>query len=494
MNMINVRENGGYSIYDQASEMVRLSEGMSENKMLQPVPIQRTIKALEYFKQLLDVNGVTEVHALATAAVRNAANQELFLERIAFETGFQFRVLSGDEEAYYDFLGVVNSIELEDALIMDIGGGSTELIWMKNRRLKRAVSIPFGSVTLTERFQDIKPRKKRIEAAKKYFNALLDAFDWIGKVEGVRIVGLGGVLRTLAKIDRAENGHSIENMHNYRIQRPDMERICARILDAEDGTLDKIPGISKKRADIMTMGIIPFLVAMERVRPPEIRISGNGLRDGYFFETHFSENRMPLVVENVLVHSKENMMRRYTFNERHARHIKKLSLEIFDGLSTAGFEFQLADRKILSTAALLHDIGTHIEYYDHHIHGFYLILNGRLEGLTNGERISVAYLVGSHREASIKNRMIEFESIVNREEIQRLGCLTILLRLAEQLDRAENGVVEQISVRIEPDAVVFLLHAKQFPELEVNSAQRFADRFEKQYGKKLKFVHVTQAE
>ncbi len=480
MNIIGINERGGYSIFDQASEMVRLSEGMGEKLTLQPLPIKRTIDALLYFKKLIEVNNTAEVYALATAAVRMAVNQKEFLSQVKSETGFDFIVLSGDQEAYYDYLGVVNSMSMDDALILDIGGGSTELIWMKNRKLKEAISLPFGSVTLTERFNDIKNKKKRVEAAHKYIDKHLDQLPWLKELKGKTVIGLGGVIRTLGKIDRDLNGYPIENMHNYRMHESEVDAICDRILTTDVKDLDKISGISKKRADIITLGILPFKCIFERIDSPEIRISGNGLRDGYFYEKYFPSINQPIIVKDVLLQSKQNMINRFEINETHAKHVQFLALKIFHSLEQT-VQYNETDQKILSTAALLHDIGIHIEYYDHHIHGFYLILNGRLEGLTNPERIAVAYLVGSHREEVIKSRMSDFENILSKAEISRLSKLIVLLNIAEQLDRAENSAVKDIDIRIVNGQVILKLLSTESTDLEKASSKRFSERFEKQY-------------
>ena len=172
------------------------------------------------------------------------------------------------------------------------------------------------------------------------------------------------------------------------------------------------------------------------------------------------------------------MINRFEINERHAKHVQFIVLKLFNALSSIT-NYKDTDKKILSTAALLHDIGTHIEYYDHHVHGFYLILNGRLEGLTNPERISVAFLVGSHREAGIKSRMVDFENILSKAELNRLGKLVVLLNIAEQLDRAENCAVKDLEIIIESDRVLIKLISDESTELEKASAKRFSERFEK---------------
>jgi exopolyphosphatase/guanosine-5'-triphosphate,3'-diphosphate pyrophosphatase len=231
---------------------------------------------------------------------------------------------------------------------------------------------------------------------------------------------------------------------------------------------------------------LPFKCLFDRLDTPEIRISANGLRDGYFFEKYFTSIGQPVIVPDVLLSSKENMLRRFDVNEVHAEHVKMLTLQMFDAFMKLG-DLQANDRKIISAAATLHDVGIHIEYYDHHVHGFYLILNGRLDGLTNAERLSVAYLVGSHREESIRNRMTEFEGILSKAEVSRLGKLVVLLNIAEQLDRAERGAVKDLKIKILKNRISIQLISDESVELERTSASRYAERFAKQFGISLTF-------
>ena len=484
MNILGINEKGGYSLIEQASEMVRLSEGMGENQMLGEIPMERTINALIYFKKLLDVYQVVDVYPLATAAVRMAKNQADFLKRVEYATGLDFIVLSGDQEAYYDYLGVVNTMALTDAVILDIGGGSTEIIWMSKRLFKKGISLPIGSVTLTEKVSHHKSRKKRIEQATLEIEKLYSDVPWLSELKGLPIIGLGGILRTLGKIDRNINAFPIENMHNYKLDPNEVEHLFNLIHSTEDKDLDKIDGISKRRADIITMGILPFKCLLEKLASPEVRISGNGLRDGYFLEKHLLSKGQASVVPDVLTHSQENFINRFEINKSHAAHVQFLALKLFDAFKNTDY-FQINDRKLLMTAAMLHDIGMHIEYYDHHIHGFYLVLNGRLDGLSNTERLTVAYLVGSHREENIKGKMKDFETIISKSEIQRLGKLVCILNLAEQLDRAENGVVKDINALVFGDTFSIELISNEPCDLERAAAGKFIDRFEKNFGLKL---------
>ncbi len=491
MHIIGVNEFGAYSIFEQAKEMVRLSEGLNEDAILKPIPIERTIKALNYFKRLIDVNNVKEVYALSTAAVRMAKNKDDFLMQVKESTGFEFRILSGEEEAYYDYLGVINSMDFKDAVIIDIGGGSSEIIWVENRKLKKAISLPIGSVILTEMFKNIKNKKKRIEKAEDYTRECFAAIHWLKEIKELPVIGLGGVIRTIGKVDRNQNDYPIENMHNYHMTIDEVNGIFTMIFNTNVRELGKIEGINRRRADLMTLGILPLKTLLETVSAKELRISGNGLREGYFYEVYFSKQQKNIILDDVLVHSSQNIMKRFCVNEDHAQQVKKMALTLFEKLKVL-HDFTTQDRKILKIAALLHDIGMHIEYYDHHIHGMYLLLNSKIDGLTNFEHIAVAFLVGNHRQKSIKERIKEYEPIICKKDMARLEKLSVFLQIAEQLDRVENGVVKNINVKINNKNVKIALLADENPELDIESAMRFKDKFEKYFNRKLEIYYCER--
>lgn len=481
MNIIGINEAGGYSIFDQAKEMVRLSEGLLESHYLQDKPMDRTIKALKYFKKLIKMHEITEVHALCTAAVRMAKNQGLFLRRVKEEVGLNFRVLSGEEEAYYDYLGVVNSMVCDRAVLIDIGGGSTEIVWLENRQFKDAVSLPYGSVLLTEMFGEIPHKKKRIKKSLEFIKEQLEGIPWLKEVKGYPIIGLGGTIRALGKIDKNMNDYPIRNMHNYHLTTGEIEFLVDKVFTAVDGEESEIEGISKKRADVMTMGLIPLYALIHKIEAREMRISGNGLRNGYFYEKYFESIHQTIIVKDVLEHSYMNMMRRFSVAEEHASHVQQLALSLFDQMMPI-HQFKAPDRQVLAIASLLHDVGIHIEYYDHHLHGMYMLLYTRIHGLRIKEHVRVAFLVGNHRIGGLKHIIDDYRTMFTKRELRRIQHLSIFLQIAEQLDRSVTGVVEKIETEIIDDYVMIYLHAKEIPELEMEAARRFSESFKKAFG------------
>lgn len=484
MNIYGINELGGYSVFEQAKEMVRLSEGLDQDNLLKSEPINRTLNALKYFKRLMDVNKVSHIFALSTAAVRMAENQKYFLETVKTEIGIEFSVLSGKEEAYYDYLGVVNTIAFSDAVLVDIGGGSTEIVLVKNRELIESISLPFGSVILTEHFKKQKNRKKQIENAENFILDQLKEVSWLKEGEGLPIIGLGGIIRSLGKVHRNLNRYPIENLHNYGMSSEEVDAVIDLIKNTDPDEMYKIDGINKRRADLMTLGSTPLYMIMKYIRAPEMRISAYGLRDGYFLEYLNIDRHQSVMFPDVLEASVHNMMNRFFVNQAHAHQVEKIAVKLFEGFSSL-HHFDANDLKLLRISALLHDIGMHIEYYDHHLHGMYLLMNSKIDGLSNLEHLAVAFLVGNHRSSSIKDRFKIYEPFIDKDFFTKYTKLAVILQISEQLDRAEIGNIRALSIDIKENAIYIKLESDEMPTLDMESAMRFSDRVKKYYDKEL---------
>ncbi|RQD68893.1 MAG: exopolyphosphatase [Tindallia sp. MSAO_Bac2] len=489
MLLMKVYADGSYKMLDQVKDMVRLSEGMGEERTLKPMPIKRTMNTLKLFRKLIQVHRTDYVIPVATAAVRGAKNQKQFLEKVEAETGFQFRVISGEEEAYYGYMGVINTLPVERGITIDIGGASTEIGWIEKNQLKEAVSLDFGAVTLTEKYigrETISPEKvAKVEAC---ITKELEKLEWLKALKHYPVIGLGGTIRTLAKMDKHKIGYPLESLHNYQMTFDEVEEAYSKVTRGTVPEIKKLPGINKDRADIIAAGLAPVHALMKRMKTEKLVISGNGLREGVFFEQYLKEIDYPKpVLEDVLFHSADNIIKNFGMNEKHCHRVKKLALALFDQTSELHGMGE-NERKLLAVAALLHDLGMCIDYYNHHKHGFYLALNVRINGLRNRERVMVAYLVGSHRESNLKEDWKQFDMLIKEADMEKVEKMSIFLKIAEKLDRSEYGSVEDLVCYITEEDVQVMVKSENAPELEVTSAMTFSKEFKKMYHRKLFIV------
>lgn len=488
LNIVQVYDNGAYNLLDQAKVMVRLSENLQGDHQLKQEPMDRTIHAIRLFQKLLSAYEVKRVIAVATAAVRMAKNGEAFLEDVFEKTGVQFQIISGHQEAYYDYLGAVNTLELNNYVMIDIGGGSTEIALIENRQLMESISLPFGSVIMTEAFMTGVDRKKNFEDLEAYVLGHVKKLSWLKKAKGYPVVGMGGVIRTIGKIDKQRKKYPAVSLHNYQLNKKETFQIVKKLMESSPQEIGQMPGASKDRADILGPGVIPLKVLMEHIKSELFVVSGNGLRDGLFFETYFQLDEKPVIVENVLEHSLDNVMKRYHIHKQHSDHVAKLSLELFDALKP-WHDFTEVERKTLYVAAKIHDIGMHIEYYNHHRHGFYLTLNSRIYGLNNEETIWAAFMVSLHREDKFKEELEPYKVVVDKAKLERLRKISLFIRMAEKLDRSESQVVQRLDIDVVSQTVLLTLLSKEDAELERMATELFSKEFEQYYQLKLKIIN-----
>ena len=286
MTVTEVDAHGRCQTVNQLKRYVRLSENMGSEKVLQPAAIERTMAALTEFKSVYDPLPNKEIKAVATAAVRQATNQKAFLKRVKDDLDLTLTVISGASEARYDYLGVVNTLPMVNGLIVDTGGGSSELILVQNQQLKHVVSIPLGSVTLSQNYlEPDKVQAASLFSAMTFVNNVFNDIWWLREAMNLPIIGLGGANRTLAKINRRKkNFLNVEDVHGYKLTAADCYATLTQLLGLDLAERKKIPGLSKERADIIIGGLIPVILLMRLLDSQQIIFSNAGLRDGLLFD------------------------------------------------------------------------------------------------------------------------------------------------------------------------------------------------------------------
>jgi exopolyphosphatase/guanosine-5'-triphosphate,3'-diphosphate pyrophosphatase len=471
-----------FQLIDQLRERVRLSEGMGAENILRPEPMERTLRLLKVFRLLCDANDIDTIIATATSATRDARNQAEFLERVEKEAGLQLRVLSGDEEAYYGYLGAVNSLPIQNGLVIDIGGGSMEIGRVHDRQLAQTASLPLGAVRLTETFiKNDPPKRTDIRLINRYLDAMLGSISWISAESKDTLVGLGGTIRTLAKIDQARRHYPLERLHGYQLSLAAIEHSLHDLQQMTLSRREKVPGLSSDRADVIIAGTLALIKLMQQAGYNELVVCSQGLREGLFYEQFLKDSDSPLVPD-VRAFGLANLAYLYNVNWSHARHVETLAVSLFDQLHTL-HHYGPFERSVLSSAALLHDIGVAIDFYNHDEHSAYLILNADLPGFTHREIALMSLLTRYHRSGT--PNIQDFRGLLTKADEVRARKLSALLRLAEYLERSRTQVVQSITCRLRSQAVYLTCHVRGDASTEVWAADQNAGLFKQTFKRDL---------
>ncbi|HEX2231733.1 MAG TPA: Ppx/GppA phosphatase family protein [Thermoleophilaceae bacterium] len=432
-----------WSLTDEIREAVRVGEGMGEENELQPGPMDRAVHTAAVFAAFCKASGVEDVRALATSAIRDARNREELLNQIKERTSLDVRVISGEDEARYGYLAIANSTTLEDGAGIELGGGSLQLTRMVGRRLEESASLPLGSVRMSERFlPEEKASGKQMKALRAHVTEELEGCDWW---EGERLAGIGGTIRNLAAAAQKRVDFPDVDVGGFELTREALEDLVEELASKPASKRGDIKGIKPDRADVILGGSLVVAAAMDCGDFDALEVSEAGLREGVFFE-HALDGDPPLF-DDVRRQSVKNLAHRFNTNPEHVQHVGKLSLEIFDGLAVAGLH-DLGDeeRELLWAACVLHDIGTAIDYDDHHRHSYYLILHAGLPGYTPRELVLIGLIARYHRKGDPDAS--DLADLERKGDKQRLEVLCGVIRLAEQLERSRDQSVAAVEIDV----------------------------------------------
>ncbi len=465
--VVNATPGYAYRLEDEIREVVRLRQGMTK-RGLSDEAMTRALFTLRLFTRFCNSLGVDTILPTATSAVREAANGVLFLERVRRETGLSLRILDGEKEAYYGTLGALNEVPLTQGFVVDIGGGSAQISEVQDRRFLRGQSFTLGALALTERFVDTDPvTTAQFEALQAEIERQLNEAEWLKKKSGP-LVGLGGTIRNLAKIEAVRQNYPLSTLHGFSLSEESVQKSVDLFRELPLTEREKIPGLKKDRADIILPGAMVILAIMNRLQADYLTVSQNGLREGVFLEQFWQHLSYP-VIADVRRFSTLNMARTYQYQKPHANHVRYLAGRLFEQLAPL-HGYGLPERELLDAAALLHDLGTIISYDNHHKHSQTLIVNSGLPGFTPRETALIALLTRYHRQGT--PTLSEYILLMKPDDDILLIRLASILRLAEYLERGRNATIDDIAVSWDDANLHLTLVADEYPAVELWEAER----------------------
>jgi exopolyphosphatase / guanosine-5'-triphosphate,3'-diphosphate pyrophosphatase len=480
--------DGWWKRTDEIHEAVRIGEGQAVGGDLRPEPVRRALATLELFSHFTRATGLDpiQVDAVATSAIRSASNREWFLERA--RECLPIRVLSEEEEAHYGYLAAVNSTTLADGAVLDLGGGSLQLVRVKEREARKLRSWPLGAVRMTERFlpSGAPAPKKALKALRAHVIEEVSDASWIGN--GGRLVGIGGTVRNLAVAAQIAAELPTFGVQGFLLTRDALDDLVSRLAAVAPADRAKeVRGIKPARADVILAGAVAVQGVLEAGGYEGVEVTEAGLREGVFFERHLAPGGL---FEDVRRDSVLNLHAQYDgVDEQHVEHVARLALQMWDELGEAGLHAaDAAERELVWAAAMLHDIGVRVDYDDHHKHSRYLILNGGLPGWSQREIALVAQMARYHRKGS--PGLDDLGALARKGDRELVARGSSLLRLAEQLERSRDQLVRAARVRVADGHVELRLEGRGDVSLAKWAAERETDLFERAFDKRLDVVEA----
>lgn len=465
MIIADVTSEGHLEVVDRVKEMVRLGRRSFTTGRLTEEAMEMTVHTLAHFRRLADIRRVGRMRAVATSAVREAHNRAEFIRRIRRETGIAVEVISGAEEAKLIFLAARHAVGLEGGphLLLDVGGGSVELVLVKDARPLWMRSVKLGAARLTELFltDDPPSAAQRRHLEKHLDNQIGALIQSARRARVTRVIGTSGTINTIVAMARAARGQELGRLHGASASAAEVAHISQQLLEANAAMRSDLPGIDAKRADQMAAAGLLADFVLRRSGAPELVACTWAIREGLLLG--LARAAIARGSEDARRRSVNALAARFSGSNEHGRQVAKLALELFDATALV-LGLPESGKELLEYAALLHDIGHAIDHDRHNRHSYYLIKNAEMLGFDPLEIEMIALAARGHRKQAAQLESPELRSLsASRRRLVR--AMAAILRVADALDRSHFGVVKKVDVTYSPGRL----------EIEVGSAREKAD-------------------
>jgi len=453
-------ESQSFKVLDRLRETVRFGTFHEPNRKLSELDIKKGIATLKRFKKLAEGHKISEITACATSSIREASNGKEWLLKIKDELGIDAHAISGPEEARLIYLGVLSGTELagKKAGIIDIGGGSTEIIIGDQQFIYHLSSTKIGAVRLSDReLKDELDLDLKIKNIEKNIEGLLTTkIQQIEQIGFDLLIGTSGTVQTLARIDYRRNNFihddNIPNLNQYKISYDSICSILEMMIKTPKEKRAEVFNISPNRAEIILAGTLILNVIMKNLKAKEIIYSDRALREGLIVDRLLIKGIIKdrlLYQQTVRQRSILELAKKYHFPEEHSYQVKKLSSIIFEKTKGMLHNWSNKEKEFLEAAAILHDIGSIVAHNDHHKHSYYLIRNSGLLGFNDEEVELIANIARYHRQSNPKDDHPNYGKLTSDQK-KMVKELSSFLRIAEGLDKGHKCAIKDIEISINP--------------------------------------------
>lgn len=470
-----------YRLVYENKESARLSQKIRPDGSIAYQDIRSITPILVQFDAICRNYGCREVVVAATAAIRNAANQDEIVRVIHEQTGLTVTVLSGEQEAYYGFLGVVSTMDVNDGFIIDIGGGSSEITLFRDRKMMASISLPLGVVNGQEQFSNKGAwNEECVHALQEQIIQLLNEHPWIKSAPHLPLIGLGGTARTLGKMDQRRLDYALNVAHYYKIEGDSLsyyEELLPQLPLEKRKALD---GLSKSRADIIVPGIIILNTIYTYIHAAHYVVSGTGLREGLLFEAEritlpAAGEVVPFQVKNILAFDN-------ACSAVHLEFVQKTVKTLYQGIassSTDSWENQ-SELTLLYAAAMLYQVGKNVRYHQYDKHTFYWLTHVPMIGLDHHKSLICACIASGM--TPNKKAILPYKSLLQHDDYVQIERLGVLLQLAIALDVSVTQSIQLISASTGEENFYLELKLHKEAPLELRELDGLLKAFKKAWG------------
>lgn len=453
-----------FTMIAKEKETVRLGDRNLETGELKPEVIKKAIACLGRFQAIAKSLEAESIIAVATSAVREAPNGREFLHQVETELGLSVDLISGQEEARRIYLGVLSGMEFnhQPHIIIDIGGGSTEIILGDSEEARSLTSTKVGAVRLTGEFITTDPiSDTEFQYLEAYARGMLersveDVLSKLQPSEIPKLVGTSGTIETIAMINAREKmGVIPSTLNGYQFSLQDLRTWVTRLRRINSVERAAISGMPERRSEVILAGAVILQEAMTLLGVDSVTLCERSLREGVIVDWMLTHGLIADKLRyqgSVRERNVLKIAKKYQVNLEHSDRVAKFALSLFDQTQGKLHPWGKDERQLLWAAAILHNCGHYISHSAHHKHSYYLIRNGELLGYNETDIEIIANLARYHRKSPPKKKHENYRNLLHKEHRQMVCQLSAILRLAVALDRRQIGAVSHVQCEYLPHA------------------------------------------
>lgn len=490
LTLAEIDDTGYFKIIDELRTPIRICFQKESDSSVFKDSLAQLLSTLRSYRSLCITSGADKIIALATESFNNSLknfsnNDELFT-LFKDEFNINLKILPLKDEIYYNYLGVINNLTVENSLLIETTGSATNFIWIKDNKLKEWATIPIGIINLTTQYGlNDRVLNNVLKECSTIIHKQLENISWL-KNDFDSVILIGDLSLAIAKIHKKKNRYPIDMFHDYELSDTDIHEIYNLLKSKDLRQRRKIEGMDLEMPDILFSATVIFDEIINYTNSNLIRISKSSLREGVLYE-YICENYT--IPTDMLDYSIYGILNSLNCNIHHAEQVYWICSTLFTELKPL---HNLNDKylRVLKTGSMLHDCGVSINYLHHHKHSFYIILNSYINKLTHKELLMSAAIASYHRFNDFQISICQYSCTMNKLDLKHINLIGILLKIAEGLDRTLSGSVEDIKVIIDDEHVQILLYSQLDLSVEIHQALRAQEAFEEFYGRKLLITRI----
>lgn len=488
LTILNTKEGGFFDVVDEIEEQTKVGKDIQTSGVLKPTTISECIGILKMFRKLCERRGVAKIICVATSLVREAKNQNSFLDEVYNSCGFTMNLLTVEDELRSTYCGVVNTVDIPKGIILEINNDTTNIIQYNRRTILNQISLPFGAQSLADEFEKVEKIPEKCSRVESFVEKHLKKVEFLSNLDSeIQIIGTGAMFKSVGYLSRKTSRYSLDIENNYLLSAESFHAVNNFVKTLDVDKTKKLKGVSSERADVVLCGLAILKALFDNMNMSSITISAYGMKEGLIYNNVVPEiNDKPL--SEMMTFSIDNIRSFRDQEMTNASQVYNLSIMLFKQLKVI-HKLHRFYVKPLKIAASLYDCGKRIKFDNSEKNSFEIILNSNINGVSQREILIASFAsICQNLDNFNLSDWVKYKDIVTDEDLDAVRKLGTIIKLAVALDKTKSSVVKDITCDILGDSVIMKTVVEGDATFEISEGMKMGADFRKVFKKYLEVI------